>query len=283
MSDNRKPLIMDLLRLDAARVLVVGASSGIGQAVARCAAERGAFVAVAARRITMLEALAAEIGGTAHELDVTSPSSIAKAVAEAAEALGGIDILVVSCGVFPLARVEHVDAATWTEAFATNTIGPALVMSAAAPHLSTDAVILVASSDKVGRPPAGTAAHGASKAALDEILRSWRCEHPDLRVIRLAIGPTAGTEIMRGSDQELVAELVESWTRDGRMPEKMADVADVADMVVNLAAVGRAADTVVPESVQFRPRINTRLHKSRGVFELGLELASTAGDGDWDG
>ncbi|OJZ76175.1 oxidoreductase [Mycobacterium paraffinicum] len=243
--------------LAGAGVLVVGASSGIGRAVAIAAAARGARVAVAARRTNLLEALAVELGGTAHQLDVTSPASISRAVAEAAEALAGLDVLVCSCGVFPLARVEHVDAATWKEAFAVNTIGPALVLSAAFPYLSPDAVIAVASSDKVGRPPAATAAYSASKAALDEILRSWRLEHPDLRVIRLGIGPTADTELMRGADQDLVVELTELWRREGRLPETMAAVSDVAELVVATIATARSTETVVAESVQFRPRLAT--------------------------
>ena len=55
------------------RLLVVGASSGIGHAVARQAAGRGAKVAVAARRTDLLTALAEQIGGSAHELDVQVP------------------------------------------------------------------------------------------------------------------------------------------------------------------------------------------------------------------
>ncbi len=207
----------------------------------------------------ILEPLAAELGGTAHYMDVTSPASVNAAVRDAAAALGGFDVLLCSCGVFPLARVEHVDAATWAEAFAVNTIGPALVLSAALPFLEDDAVVLVASSDKAGRPPAGAAAYAASKAALDEILHSWRCEHPDLRVIRLGIGPTEGTELMRGSDKDLMDELIEYWQRDGRVPERMADVADVAASIVTLILGARSTDSLVTESVQFRPRLSRRL------------------------
>lgn len=249
--------------LAGARTLVVGASSGIGRAVAVAAAGCGARVAVAARRMELLEPLAAELGGSAHQLDITSAASTMRAVAEAVQVLGGIDVLVCSCGVFPLARVEHVDAATWEEAFAVNTIGPALVMSAAFPHLSADAVIAVASSDKVGRPPAATAAYSASKAALDEILRSWRCEHPDLRVIRLGIGPTAGTELMRGADEDLVTEMTELWRRDGRVPEKMAGVTDVAAMIVTTIATARRTDSVVAESIQFRPRLTSDVRRDQ--------------------
>ena len=270
MNDNQ-------LTLAGARMLIVGASSGIGREVACRAAARGALVAVAARRITLLEPLAAQLGGTAHEMDVTSPASINRGVAEAIEALGGVDVLVCSAGVFPLARVEQTDPVTWAEAFAVNTIGPALVMSAALPYMSDDAVIVCASSDNTDRPPAGTAAFTASKAALDEILRSWRCEHPNLRVIRIGVGPTADTEIMRGADRELLAELMDPWSRDGRVPDQMAAVVDVAELIVKVIATARATETLVAENVQFRPRLTYRLRDDKTPRDRRPAMASGGG------
>ncbi len=57
-------------------------------------------------------------------------------------------------------------------------------------------VVLITSSHDVGRPRAGVAAYNASKAALNEILRSWRSEHPDLAIVQVGIGPTEDTEIL---------------------------------------------------------------------------------------
>jgi NADP-dependent 3-hydroxy acid dehydrogenase YdfG len=119
------------------RLLVVGASSGIGHAVATNATERGAKVAVAARRMDLLTELAKTVGGSAFELDV-----------------------------------EDTDLTTWLHAFNANAVGANNVLRAALPHLSENGVVLVASSNDVGRPRAGVAAYGASKAALDEILVS---------------------------------------------------------------------------------------------------------------
>ena len=75
-------------------VLVTGASSGIGHAVAVQASERGAKVAVAARRTELLTELAEKIGGWAFELDVEDPAAITRVVGEAAETLGGFDAVV---------------------------------------------------------------------------------------------------------------------------------------------------------------------------------------------
>ena len=100
------------------RIIVTGASSGLGRQFALTLAEEGALVIVAARRQGLLEALAIEInarGGSAIPvvLDVTSKSSIDDAIDKAVAALGGIDVLVNNSGVVihkPL--LEHTDFIT---------------------------------------------------------------------------------------------------------------------------------------------------------------------------
>lgn len=240
---------------DGLRLLVVGASSGIGHAVAVSAGQRGATVAVAARRMDLLTALANEVGGTAFELDVEDVGAIERVVNAAAEALGGLDALVFTSTVVPFAHIEETDLATWIHAFSVNTLGANYVLRAALPHLSERGVVLVASSNDVGRPRAGVAAYDASKAALDEILRSWRSEHPDLAIIRVGMGPTQDTEILRGADRDLLAQLFQSWTEHGQLPAQMSALADVANTLVSLVTLAHANPTVVPEVVQLAPRI----------------------------
>jgi NAD(P)-dependent dehydrogenase (short-subunit alcohol dehydrogenase family) len=123
------------------------------------------------------------------------------------------------------------------------------------PHLSEDGVVLVASNNDVGRPRAGVAAYGASKAALDEILLAWRNEHPELSIVRVGIGPTQDTEILRGADRELLSQLMKSWVEHGQLPEQMSQLQDVANMLVSLVMAAVANPSVVPEVVQFAPRI----------------------------
>lgn len=244
-------------RSDAAglRLLVVGASSGIGHAVAVSAAERGAKVAVAARRLDRLTALAETTGGSAFELNVEDSSAITRTVGAAVEALGGLDAVVFTSTVVPFAHIEDTDVATWLHAFNVNTLGANNVLRASLPHLSENGVMLIASTHNVGRPRAGVAAYGASKAALDEILRSWRGEHPDLSILRVGIGPTEGTEILRGADRDLLAELWESWVDNGALPERMSALRDVANTVVSLVTTAYENPSVVPEFVQLAPRI----------------------------
>ena len=238
------------------RLLVVGASSGIGHAVAESAAAGGAKVAVAARRIDLLQKLADKIGGHAFELDVESSSAIEQVVGEAATALGGgLDAVVFTSTVVPFAYVQDTEVATWLHAFAVNTVGANNVLRAALPHLSENGVVLIASSRDVGRPRAGVAAYDASKAALDEILHSWRSEHPDLSIIRVGMGPTKDTEILRGADRDLLNEMFESWVANGQLPAQMSALADVANNLVSLVTTAYANPTVVPEVVQLAPRI----------------------------
>ncbi|MDT5180352.1 MAG: hypothetical protein QOJ95_4550 [Mycobacterium sp.] len=242
---------------DGLRLLVVGASSGIGHAVAASAAERGAKVAVAARRMELLTKLADEIGGWAFELDVEDTAAIKRIVDAAAEALGGLDAVVFTSTVVPIAHIEDTDLATWIHAFSVNTLGANYVLRAALPHLSENGVVLVASSNDVGRPRAGVSAYDASKAALDEILRSWRSEHPELSIVRVGMGPTQDTEILRGADRDLLAQFFESWVEHRQLPAQMSALRDVASTLVSLVTLSHANPSVVPEVVQLAPRVKT--------------------------
>lgn len=237
------------------RVLVVGASSGIGHAVAVSAAERGAKVAVAARRMDLLTKLAETIGGSAYELDVENTAAIKRVVDQAALALGGLDAVVFTSTVVPFAHIEDTDLVTWIHTFSVNAVGANNVLRVALPHLSENGVVLIASSNDVGRPRAGTAAYGASKAALDEILHSWRSEHPELSLIRVGMGPTEDTEILRGADRDLLSQLFKSWVEHGQLPARMSALRDVANTLVSLVTLAFANPTVVPEVVQLAPRI----------------------------
>ncbi len=86
------------------------------------------------------------------------------------------------------------------------------------------------------------------------MLRSWRGEHPELALIRAAIGPTTDTEILRGADRHLLAELYSTWKDHGQIPSQMSAVADVANALASLVAAARDNPSVVAESVTLAPR-----------------------------
>lgn len=84
------------------RLLVVGASSGIGRALAQAATAEGWKVAAAARREALLDELADETGSVAIRADVTDETQCHGLVERAVEALGGLDALVYTAGTVPL-------------------------------------------------------------------------------------------------------------------------------------------------------------------------------------
>ncbi|MEL7129313.1 MAG: SDR family NAD(P)-dependent oxidoreductase, partial [Pseudomonadota bacterium] len=83
-------------RLDGKRAVVVGAAGAgnMGQVIARRLAAEGASVLVAGRRAETLEALAGEISGHFHVCDITDCEAVFSLESQAAEKLGGCDILV---------------------------------------------------------------------------------------------------------------------------------------------------------------------------------------------
>lgn len=243
--------------LDGVRTLVIGASSGIGEAVAIAACARGARVCVAARRTERLHRLTERIGGSAYELDVSDPVAIEGVLRSVAEEFEEIDAVVFTSAMAPFARIEDTDFATWMHAFAVNAVGATHVLRAALPYLGSNAVALVTSSRESGRPHVGVAAYNASKAALDEAWRSWSVEHPSLHVIRAMIGPTRDTEILRGVDRDLFAELNRTWVQQGEAPDPKSDVADVANALLSLVASARRTPSVRTESVYLTPRPKT--------------------------
>jgi 3-oxoacyl-[acyl-carrier protein] reductase len=87
--------------LSGKTALVTGASGGIGGAIARTLARRGAVVALSGTRVDALEALAAEIGGSARVVpaDLGAEGAVAALARTAEEQMGGIDILVANAGV----------------------------------------------------------------------------------------------------------------------------------------------------------------------------------------
>ena len=125
--------------------VVTGASSGIGAATARTLAAQGFHVVVGARRVDRLEELAAEIGGTALQLDVTDEDSVAAFTA----VIPRVDVLVNNAGgAKGLAPVAEADLDDWRWMWETNVMGTLRITKALLPKLieSGDGLIVTITS-----------------------------------------------------------------------------------------------------------------------------------------
>jgi NAD(P)-dependent dehydrogenase (short-subunit alcohol dehydrogenase family) len=224
------------------RLLVVGASSGVGRAIGLAAAAAGASVAFAARRIELLKTAVDEAGtqSLAVVCDVTEPSSVVEAVEGVVKGFGGLDTVVYATGVDPLIRIADVDAEAWSNLFATNVIGASLVVRAALPYLrAVNGRAAFISATSVGRPLPGMGAYATSKAALEELARAWRSEHPEVSFSSIAIGMTLGTGVTDTWDGALLGELSTVWNERGHVFDNgpgFMQCDEVADTVVALLA-----------------------------------------------
>ena len=211
---------------------------GIGRSLALAAADAGAAISVVGRSEEKLaEVLATAGSGTAIAADVRDPDRCAGLVEEAVDAMGGLDAVVVSSAVSPLAPLDKVSAATWHDVMTTNAIAPALIAQAAVDHLADDGVIVFISSITVGLGHHGLSSYAASKAALDRTVRSWRMERPDHRFVCLAVGDTIGTDFTRDFDVEEAGELFPKWLAAGVIHEKHMEVDDLGLAIAEFVAM----------------------------------------------
>ena len=244
------------------RVVVVGASSGLGRCIGVGLTQRGAHVALLARRRDRLERAAEEAGPSAIplECDVTDPVSCQSAIDKAAGELGAIDALVYAPAVGPLARLVDTDADTWRRVFDTNVIGAALMTTAALPHLAAThgtAMYLSSVSASLTDPWPGLGAYAVSKAALDKLVEAWRAEHADVSFTRCIVGDCAGGEGESATgfadnwDWELAGELHPIWTARGLLAGSLIDV---EELVRAVDAVLRGGSTLAVPSITLAPR-----------------------------
>ena len=164
------------------KVLVTGASRGIGRAIAAAFAEEGATVALSYRsnQRAAQDALAA-MPGDGHCLiraDLSVAADARAAVATAVDSLGGLDIVVNNAGVFHDHPVADVDferwQSVWRSTIDTNLLGPANVCYAAARHMigQRSGKIVNISSRGAFRGEPEAPAYGASKAGLNSMSQS---------------------------------------------------------------------------------------------------------------
>lgn len=197
------------------RVLVTGGTSGIGAHLVSLLAEQGALVATCGRDPDRLAAATRHPGVTGWVADLADPGRTAALVADAAAALGGLDVVVAN------AAVQHRQSFTgdWTPADSaavlaeahTNLVGPIVLAGAAWSHLRRSQGVFTALTSALAYSPKKTApVYCASKAGLGVFLRALRYQWDDADAgvtVQEALMPLVATPMTEGrNDGALPAE-----------------------------------------------------------------------------
>lgn len=138
----------------AHRVLITAGAAGIGKEIARAFADTGARVCVCDIDATALDAAARDLPGLITTIcDVSKRADVEKMVAEAVNALGGLDVLVNNAGIAgPTAPVEHIDPNAWDKVLQVDLTGTFNVTRLAIPHLKrSGAGVIINMSSVAGR------------------------------------------------------------------------------------------------------------------------------------
>jgi 2-keto-3-deoxy-L-fuconate dehydrogenase len=228
--------------LEGFRFVVTGGASGIGHAVATAAMERGAVVTV-----LDLDPSTAPNGAIAQRADVADDASITHAVQHAAEAMGGIDVVVNNAGIGAQGTVETNPLDEWRQVFEVNVFGMVRVTRAALPHLrgSPHAAIVNTCSIAATAGLPDRALYSASKGAVLSLTLAMAADHlhEGIRVNCVNPGtadtPWIGRLLDRAADPAAERAALEARQPSGRL----VTAQEVAAAVLYLAGPDAGATT----------------------------------------
>ncbi|WP_438486734.1 SDR family NAD(P)-dependent oxidoreductase [Streptomyces sp. S186] len=215
-------------------VLVTGGGTGIGRATARAFAARGAQVLAVGRTArTLAEAAAGHPAIRPFPADLTDPEAPERITAAALDAFGRLDVLVHNAAVVRPEPAGAITRAAALEQVETNLLAPLLLTRAALPALTAarGTVVTVGTAACLGRRAfPGMSVYGATKTALDSLVRSWAAELAPrgVRVVGVAPGETdTGIGARMGWSAEEIArhqDEAAARTPSGRVgrPEEVA-------------------------------------------------------------
>lgn len=213
--------------------LVTGASSGIGDAIARVLAEAGAKIAIAARRHERLEVLARELRGAGSEVlvlaaDLAIEEENRRIVLEAEGHFGRLDILVNNAGVMLLSPVDGANPDDWRRMLELNVLSPMVSSQAALPGMRARGgghiVSISSTAGRIANPNA--AGYSASKFGIVAFSESLRREvyKDNIRVTVIEPG-VVETELREHIPHAGTKEALDAWAAAMRQlqPEDVAN------------------------------------------------------------
>lgn len=178
-------------RLTGAKAIVTGGARGIGAAIARRLVDEGAEVVILDLLADTGDACAASIGGTFMAVDLADPAQTRTVVADAIAALGGVDVLVNSAGVFRLVSLLDLEVDEWDRVMDINARAMLVTMQSVAPTMIAGGggriINLASMAAKAGG--ANEAHYAASKAAVVALTRAAAIEWGPHNITANAICP----------------------------------------------------------------------------------------------
>lgn len=165
------------MQLRNARVLVTGASRGLGKNIAAAVARHGADVAVVARNGDQLESLAKELGGKAYPTDLMDPAAV-ESLIERVEADGPVDVLINNAGIDRVGRFYESSSQDVRDLLQVNLIAPMELCRQVMPGMlqrGRGHIVNVSSMGAISTGP-GVTLYGASKAGLSHFTAGIRSE-----------------------------------------------------------------------------------------------------------
>ncbi len=238
-------------------VLIMGASSGIGQSTAELLAKKGAKIVLAARRESRLKELADKInkaGGQAiyQVTDVTNPEDSKKLVQYAKEKFGKVDAIFLNAGIMPSSPLSALHVEEWESMVDINLKGVLNGLAAVLPEFTAQKsghVITTSSVAGLKAYPNG-GVYGATKWAVRELMEVLRMESAQegTNIRTATIYPAAiNTELLNTiTDTEAAKGMAALYEQYGISPEAIARI--VAFALEQPADVNVSEFTVVPTS-----------------------------------
>ena len=166
-------------RLNNRTALVIGAARGIGAGIVERFIEEGAHVVIADTEAAIGRATAKRLGARFVETNIALKADAERAVAEAVDHFGGLDILVQNAGIYPWTLIENIEPEEWDNVMAVNLRGTFLAARAALPVMREKKYGRMVFTSSITGPRVTSPGHGhysASKAGINGFIKAAALE-----------------------------------------------------------------------------------------------------------
>jgi NAD(P)-dependent dehydrogenase (short-subunit alcohol dehydrogenase family) len=218
-------------------IIVTGATSGMGKAIAQKLALSGASLILNGRHLDRgreLERDCRKIGISAHFVpgDISLPETSATLVSECMQHFGGVSGVSHNAGVLGLGKITELDFETWQHTMATNLSSAFYLLKESLPHLTKlKGAVVINASIAAQKSFPGHPAYCSSKAGLLALTKQAALDYPEVRINAICPGPV-DTPLLRNSVEAFPnSESIIEETRNATLRGRLGKPEDVANLV----------------------------------------------------